>query len=55
MANLENQVLWALEKSTVGQKNSVGVAFTGISWAVKLTEDNKALERLLRHRSRQCV
>lgn len=55
LAHLENQILRALEKSTRGQKSSVGVAFTCISWAVKLTEDNKALEWLLRHRSRQCA
>lgn len=44
-----------IEKVFRGQKSSVGVAFTCISWAVKLTENNKALEWLLRHRSRQCA
>ena len=55
LTHSEYQVFSAPEKSTVSQKSSVGMAFTCISWAVKLTEDNNALEWVLRHPSRQCA
>lgn len=49
-AHLENQVLQAL----VGCKDPVGVAFTCTSWTIRLSENNKAVEQLLRHPGRQC-